>query len=50
MKAVALWPLPALSHWEVEIGGTRGNEDVRGAKLAGRSPPFLGREQAAVPS
>ena len=28
------WPLPALSHWEVEVGGTRGSEEERGAKLA----------------
>ena len=30
------------------MGGTRGSEEVRGAKLAGRSPPFLSRERAAV--
>ena len=42
------WPLPALSHWEVEVGATRGSEDARGAKRAGRSPPFLGRERAGV--
>ena len=29
------------------MGGTRGREDVRGAKIAGRSPPFLGREREA---
>ena len=29
-------------------GGTRDSEEVRAAKLAGSSPPFLGRERAAV--
>ncbi|MGB1596325.1 MAG: hypothetical protein ACPIOQ_26425, partial [Promethearchaeia archaeon] len=48
LMATPSWPLPALSHWEVEAGGTRGREEVRGAKLAGRWPPFLGRERAAV--
>ena len=28
--------------------GTRGREEVRGASFAGSSPPFLGREPAAV--
>ena len=28
--------------------GTRGREEVRGASFAGSSPPFLGRERAAV--
>ena len=39
---------PAPSHWEVEVGATKGREDVRGAKRAGRSPPFPGRERAGV--
>ena len=30
------------------MGGTRGREDVRSAKIARISPPFLGRERAAV--
>ena len=30
------------------MGCTRGSEEVRGAKLAGSSPPFFGREWAAV--
>ena len=29
------------------MGGTRGREEVRGAKIAGRSPPFLGWEREA---
>ena len=41
------WPLPALSHWEEKVGGTS-MKDVGGAVLAGSSPPFLGRERAAV--
>ena len=41
------WPLPALIHWEVKVGG-RGMKDVGGAVLAGCSPSFLGRERAAV--
>ena len=41
------WPLPALIHWEVKVGGT-GMKEVRGAVFAGSSPPFLGRERAAV--
>ncbi|MGB1597628.1 MAG: hypothetical protein ACPIOQ_33035, partial [Promethearchaeia archaeon] len=41
------WPLPALIHWEVKVGG-RSMKDVGGAVLAGSSPPFLGRERAAV--
>ena len=36
-----------LNRWEVEVGGTR-MEEVRGASFAGSSPPFLGRERAAV--
>ena len=40
-------PLPALIHWEVKVGGT-GMKEVRGAVFAGSSPPFLGRERAAV--
>ena len=40
-------PLPALIHWEVKVGG-RGMKDAGGAVLAGSSPPFLGRERAAV--
>ena len=40
-------PLPALIHWEVKVGG-RSMKDVGGAVLAGSSPPFLGRERAAV--
>ena len=34
-------------HWEVKVGGT-GMKEVRGALFAGNSPPFLGRERAAV--
>ena len=41
------WPLPALIHWEVKVGG-RSMKDVGGAVLAGSTPPFLGRERAAV--
>ena len=41
------WPLPALIHWEVKVGGT-GMKDVGGAVLAGSAPPFRCREQAAV--
>ena len=37
----------ALIHWEVKVGG-RSMKDVRGAVLAGSTPPFLGRERAAV--
>ena len=37
----------SLNRWEVEVGGTR-MEEVRGASFAGSSPPFLGRERAAV--
>ena len=43
----AFSPLPALIHWEVKVGG-RGMKDVGGAVLAGSTPPFLGRERAAV--
>ena len=42
------WQLPALSHWEVGEGGTRGSEEVSGAKLATRSTPFLSRERPTV--
>ena len=38
------WPLPALIHWEVKVGGTS-MKDVGGAGFAGSSPPFLGRER-----
>ena len=38
---------PALKHWEVKVGG-RSMKEVGGAVLAGSSPPFLGRERAAV--
>ena len=50
MKAVVLMAtaLPALSHWELKVGGTRGSEAVRGTELARRSPPFLSRERTAV--
>ena len=41
------WPLTALIHWEVKVGGT-GMKDVGGAVLAGSSPPFRERERAAV--
>ena len=41
------WPLPALSHWKVEVGGA-GMEEMRGASFDRSSPPFLGRERAAV--
>ena len=41
------WPLPALIHWEVKVGG-KSMEDVGGAGFAGSSLPFLGRERAAV--
>ena len=34
-------------HWEVKVGGT-GMKDVGRAVLAGSSPPFRGRERAAV--
>ena len=38
-----------LSRWDkVEVGGTRCMEEMRGASFAGSSPPFLGRERAAV--
>ena len=37
----------ALIHWEVKVGGTS-MKDVGGAVLAGSTPPFLGRERAAV--
>ena len=38
-----------LSHWDkVEGGGARCMEEMRGASFAGSSPPFLGREWAAV--
>ena len=37
----------ALIHWEVKVGGTS-MKDVGGAGFAGSSPPFLGREWAAV--
>ena len=36
-----------LSH-NLRHRGIRGSEDVRGAKLAGNSPPFLGREWAVT--
>ena len=42
------WPLPALSHREVKVRGTRGSEEVRGTELARRSPPFLSWERTAV--
>ena len=41
------WPLPALSHWDVNVGGTS-MEDVGGAGFAGSAPPFRGRERTAV--
>ena len=41
------WPLPALIHWDVKVGDTS-MKDVGGAGFAGSSPPFLGRERAAV--
>ena len=44
---VLMAPLPALIHWEVKLGGTS-MKDVGGAGFAGSSPPFLGRERAAV--
>ena len=38
-----------LSHWDKEEGGgARCMEEMRGASFAGSSPPFLGREWAAV--
>ena len=38
-----------LSHWDKEEGGgARCMEEMRGASFAGSSPPFLGRERAAV--
>ena len=45
MKAVVLMAtaLPALSHWELKVGGTRGSEYVGRAKLAGSLPRFLVR-------
>ena len=30
------WPFPALSHVQVEVGGTSNRQDVRGAKLVRR--------------
>ena len=41
-------PLPALSHWEVEVGGTSMGE-MRGAGFAGSWPPFLGRLMPLCP-
>ena len=35
------WPLPALSHWEVELEARRDSEESRGAKLSGRSPRYV---------
>ena len=29
------WPLPALSHWEVEVGGTS-TEEMKGATILAR--------------
>ena len=43
--------VPALIHWEVKVVtqvGGRSMKDVGGAVLAGSTPPFLGRERAAV--
>ena len=37
----------ALSHWEVKVGSTS-MEEMWGTGFAGSSPPFLGRERAAV--
>ena len=31
------WPLPALSHWDVKVGGTS-MQEMRGTGLAGSSP------------
>ena len=41
------WPLPALIHCGVKVGG-KSMKDVGGAVLAGSTPPFLERERAAV--
>ena len=41
------WPLPALGYWEMKVESTS-MKDVGGACFAGSSPPFLGRERAAV--
>ena len=42
-----LMATPALSHWDVKVGGTS-MEEMRGACFVASSPPFLGRERAAV--
>ena len=39
--------LTALSHRDVKVGD-RSVEEMRGACCSGSSPPFLGRERAAV--
>ena len=41
-----LMATPALSHWDVKVGGTS-MEEMRGACFAGSAPPFRGRERAA---
>ena len=41
------WPLLALIHWEVKVGG-KSIEEMRGASFAASSRPFLGRERTAV--
>ena len=54
MTSVELMALPTKSVWEAEVVGTS-MEEMRavtrattGASFAGSSPPFLGRERAAV--
>ena len=47
MKAVIIMDTPYTKSLGGGSGGTRGREDVRGAKIAGRSPPFLGWEREA---
>ena len=48
MKAVVHMATPFTLHWKVKVGSTKGSKNVRGVQLAGTSPPFLGRERAAV--
>ena len=47
VTAEVLMATPCTMHWEVKVGGTS-MKDVGGAGFAGSSPPFLGREWAAV--
>ena len=37
-----LMATPALSHWDVKVGGTS-MEEMRGAGFAGSAPPFRGQ-------